>query len=440
MNTNIVVITSHFLRPHIEEIYSNLDLECNIKVVAYDNFKTIHKIYDKYAASTHGFLVSGTAAKAAIEVVEHEIKRPIISFEIDSAGLYRSILDLLLEKRDLNMNRLIVDFMIPLEGGITANDFLKWMDLNYNKSNMDIWSEALNNKESFTKLENQILNEILRLWNMDAIDMVLCQYSNLIPILEEHNIPYKYPIPTPLFLKDLTKRFMYFLSLEYMRENLPVMISISASDNKLNTEDNIQLIAHHINNFFQSNAINCVIQKEKSHCSAIITVDNLHQITNNEKNCNLSVYLNKHIDFDVSIGYGIGLNLEMAVHNAYTAQRESLLSGKSFIFTENGNLIGPLSSKECMVIENQAIYDIGKIAKNSSLSAITIKKIIAIIKINNSNMITTQDLSSHLKSTVRNANRILKNLEKSGYAKITCTQTTNIKGRPTKVYELNFHI
>ena len=153
-----------------------------------------------------------------------------------------------------------------------------------------------------------------------------------------------------------------------------------------------------------------------------------------------SVYLNKYIDFDISIGYGIGINLEMAVNNAYTAQRESLLSGKSFVFTENGNLIGPLSSKECMVIENQAIYDIGKIAKNSSLSAITIKKIIAIIKINNSNMITTQDLSLHLKSTVRNANRILKNLEKSGYAKITCTQTTNTKGRPTKVYELNFHI
>ena len=184
----------------------------------------------------------------------------------------------------------------------------------------------------------------------------------------------------------------------------------------------------------------CNTRRNNAHCSTIITVENLHQITNNEKNCNLSVYLNKYIDFEISIGYGIGINLEMAVNNAYTAQRESLLSGKSFVFTENGNLIGPLSSKECMVIENQAIYDIGKIAKNSSLSAITIKKIIAIIKINNSNMITTQDLSLHLKSTVRNANRILKNLEKSGYAKITCTQTTNTKGRPTKVYELNFHI
>ena len=113
---------------------------------------------------------------------------------------------------------------------------------------------------------------------MDAIDMVLCQYSNLIPILEEHNIPYRYPIPTPLFLKDLTKRFMYILSLEYMRENLPVVISIFASDNSLNTEENIQLIAHHTNKFFQSNAINCVIQEEKSHCSTIITVENLHQV------------------------------------------------------------------------------------------------------------------------------------------------------------------
>ena len=61
------------------------------------------------------------------------------------------------------------------------------MDLNYDKSHIDIWSETLN-RENFAKLEGQIINEILRLWNMDAIDMVLCQYSNLIPILEEHNI------------------------------------------------------------------------------------------------------------------------------------------------------------------------------------------------------------------------------------------------------------
>ena len=54
--------------------------------------------------------------------------------------------------------------------------------------------------------------------------------------------------------------------------------------------------------------------------------------------------------------------------------------------------------------------------------------------------ISKPEKSSLESQPLLNANRILKNLEKGGYAKITCTQTTNIKGRPTKVYELNFHI
>ncbi|MFR2269920.1 MAG: hypothetical protein ACLS50_02710 [Clostridium sp.] len=414
-------------------------MDCNINVVAYDSIDKIHKVYDQYAACTDGFIVSSSAAKAILEMVDHEIKRPIISFEIDSTGVYRSILNLLLRNRNLNMNRVILDFMIPLEIGVTANDYLNLMDSDYEQYPIDIWSKNLS-KDSIKTLETQIVNEILRLWNMDAIDIVLCQYSNIVPILEKHNIPYEYAIETPVFLENVVKKFMYLISLDHMHENLPVMINVAASDNTLNTDKNIELITKHINDFLSSNMINSAMHKNNASACAVITVDNLHQITNNEQNCNLSVYLDKHLDFEVSIGYGIGLNLDMAIKNSHTARREALLSGKSFIFTEKGNLIGPLNSKACMVIENHAIYDIGKIAKNSSLSAVTIKRIISILKLTNSNMVTTQDLSSHLKSTVRNANRILKNLEKGGYAKITCTQTSNIKGRPTKVYELNFHI
>ena len=439
MNTNIVVITSHFLQAHLEEMFSKLDLDCNINVVAYDSIDKIYKVYDQYAACTDGFIVSSSAAKAILEMVDHEIKRPIISFEIDSTGVYRSILNLLLRNRNLNMNRVILDFMIPLEIGVTANDYLNLMDSDYEQYPIDIWSKNLS-KDSIKTLETQIVNEILRLWNMDAIDIVLCQYSNIVPILEKHNIPYEYAIETPVFLENVVKKFMYLISLDHMHENLPVMINVAASDNTLNTDKNIELITKHTNDFLSSNMINSAMHKNNASACAVITVDNLHQITNNEQNCNLSVYLDKHLDFEVSIGYGIGLNLDMAIKNSHTARREALLSGKSFIFTEKGNLIGPLNSKACMVIENHAIYDIGKIAKNRSLSAVTIKRIISILKLTNSNMVTTQDLSSHLKSTVRNANRILKNLEKGGYAKITCTQTSNIKGRPTKVYELNFHI
>ena len=74
--------------------------------------------------------------------------------------------------------------------------------------------------------------------------------------------------------------------------------------------------------------INSAMHKNNASACAVITVDNLHQITNNEQNCNLSVYLDKHLDFEVSIGYGIGLNLDMAIKNSHTARREALLSGK----------------------------------------------------------------------------------------------------------------
>ena len=182
MNTNIVVITSHFLHSHLENMFSKLDLDCNIKVVAFDSIEKIHKVYDQYAACTDGFIVSSSAAKAVLEMVDHEIKRPIISFEIDSTGVYRSILNLLLRNRDLNMNRVILDFMIPLEVGVTANDYLSLMDSDYEQYPIDIWSKNLS-KDSIKKLETQIVNEILRLWNMNAIDIVLCQYGNIVPIL-----------------------------------------------------------------------------------------------------------------------------------------------------------------------------------------------------------------------------------------------------------------
>ena len=50
-----------------------------------------------------------------------------------------------------------------------------------------------------------------------------------------------------------------------------------------------------------------------------------------------------------------------------------------------------------------------------------------------------KELAERMGSTVRNANRIIQNLENGGVAKLAYTQTTNAKGRPVKVYELYFN-
>ena len=62
------------------------------------------------------------------------------------------------------------------------------------------------------------------------------------------------------------------------------------------------------------------------------------------------------------------------------------------------------------------------------------------MKMNESDTITTQELASRLGGTIRNANRILHNMEKGGVARIAYARTTNTKGHPTKVYELHLDL
>ena len=90
------------------------------------------------------------------------------------------------------------------------------------------------------------------------------------------------------------------------------------------------------------------------------------------------------------------------------------------------------------MIENTFNRKCTYIAKKCKLSTITIQKLMTYQKLTGDNKVTTQELSSRFGVTIRNANRILQNLQKGGCASVVYTRTSNSKGRPTKVYELNF--
>lgn len=74
-------------------------------------------------------------------------------------------------------------------------------------------------------------------------------------------------------------------------------------------------------------------------------------------------------------------------------------------------MIGPLGSSDRRVIQNQYVQNLGKIAKQCNLSPVTIKKVLASTHAAGSNKITTHELAERMGSTVRNANRIIQNLE-----------------------------
>lgn len=57
---------------------------------------------------------------------------------------------------------------------------------------------------------------------------------------------------------------------------------------------------------------------------------------------------------------------------------------------------------------------------------------------NGNTRLTTQELAERLGVSIRNANRILKNLKTGGIATLVYTQSSISKGRPINIYELNF--
>ena len=290
MRRKIVAITSQYLKEPISQIVSELKLNCDIQVVSYNKFDTISEVYDSYAGDTDGFLISGKIAKAAIESTAHAYNRPIVSFEIDIAGLYRALLNLLISNRDLDMDRIILDFLIPIDGGCTATAFLKELDIDTVPPHINNWTKALT-RTSISTIENHVLSELIRMWNNNEMDMVLCQYSNILPELRAHGIPTIYPLPSVSHIRDLANELLSTIELEHMRSNLPVIINVSPRSSTDNTPENIQQIYVCMEDFFKKNLMNCISQKVDNHCSALTTVEMLQHITHNNKVCELNEFL-----------------------------------------------------------------------------------------------------------------------------------------------------
>ena len=111
-------------------------------------------------------------------------------------------------------------------------------------------------------------------------------------------------------------------------------------------------------------------------------------------------------------------------------------AGASCIMDEKKNVKGPLNG-DVIEMRGDMSDQAYAMAEKCKLSTLTMQKLMSIIKMKGSNRLTTQELAERLGVTVRNANRILNNLEKGGAAEIVHTLSVTSKGRPVKVYELN---
>ena len=437
MSFKLLFITSHYFYQPTQDALKRLQLPCETAVVPYDNFSHISQVYSQYADQYDACFTSGEIARHAIELAHPHITKPLVEFQISPNALHRDILRVMLDTRNTNLSRIAMDFLIPLDSGFSVADFLKMEDIEPVYADNKVQTQNIGITDSYT-IESLVFDRIAELWKNNAIDLVICQYSSIIPKLQAEGIPYRCSFVSDNHLRSLIHDVLVRLELQQLQENHPVIVQIFPRYTSSVTPLQYQQLYGHIQQFVQSNLMECVVQDSGNCCILITSIKLLRFLTDNFQVCRLSAYLESKVDFTILVAYGIGTTVSHAMNNVQLASKEAKILGKPFIVDGKGSLIGPLNSPQHMVVPSSAMSDVSDIAKRCSLSAMTIQKIITILQNTGSDKITTQELASRLNTTVRNANRIMQNLCMGGVAVPVYTQASHSRGRPVQVYSLDF--
>lgn len=238
--------------------------------------------------------------------------------------------------------------------------------------------------------------------------------------------------------QSLVETLLAQIELSFFRENLPAAITISGTSSEIGEKDRAQLKTA-LYALKAELALDMIFQETPTGFQLFTSAKYINYLTDHFQTSFLSVRLKEDYGFPVSVGYGIGKNITEARSHAEAALKESFYAKGSFVIDENGNLIGPLNRSHCVTIQKTMSEQLYRIAEQCKLSTLTIQKLNTILQITGTNKMTSQDLSEHLGVTLRNANRILNQLEKGGAATMVYSHSSTSKGRPVKVYELHFN-
>lgn len=437
MDIKLLFITSQYFAQPTRDALARLNIPCQTRVIPYDDFKHIAEIYGMYAHQYDACFTSGVIAKQAIEMVYPHPGKPLIPFQISPNALHRDILRFVFETRSTDFSRIAMDFLVSLDGGWSVADFLNMEDIERVYADNATHTRTIGTQNNFT-IEKLVLERIIRLWENREIDFVICQYSSIVPRLQELGIPFRCSFVSDQQLKQLIQDVLVKIELNQLHNSHPAIIQIFPRHHTQDTSRYIRQIFELLHGYIHNNMIDCVLQENAQCCTIIASVQILRFLTNDFQECGITAWLESQIDIPVSVGYGIGTTVPHAMNNVQLASREAKLVGKSFIMDSGGNLIGPLSSENHMVISSSSQTDVSEIARRCNLSSMTIHKLQALVHSSGSDKITTQELAKRMGTSLRNANRIMQNLCQGNVAKPVYTQSSHSRGRPVQVYCLDF--
>ncbi|MFB5281609.1 transcriptional regulator [Peribacillus sp. Hz7] len=427
----IGVITAPHSIEEIKQIEPYIQDQCELSFIPYRQLSEIKELYKSHHLFYDGILFSGELGYKIWQQECTVFQTPTYYLHIPEGDFYKRLFAISNANKHLNFSRVYIDFINKENNYMGIKEVLKKEEFPF--SNEMDYSEAIYEKT---------IQQHLSLWQQGKIDLSITRVSNIVELLNQAGIPNIFIFPSKASILEQIQQIINELQISNLLENQWTIgiITIENQDN-ISDLDFKQILLHKaLLEFNEKEKPLSVIQKKHANFEVITSYAELKNLTNEFTECSLLQYLNQTLPFHVHIGWGIGTTLYAAKTSAQTAnkQAESNNFPCSYVITANEEVIGPLGEETCLHFTNTVDPQLEKLSETLGISSLRIQKIMAVISKLQTNELTAEDLAYHLGLTLRQANRILNTLEENGAAHISYRKQEKLRGRPKKVYKLDF--
>lgn len=410
---------------YIEDVIEENDFGCKFYVYTYEKLDEILEIYEECKGKVDGMFFSGELGFIYINQKIEDLAIPCKFIAYDTNHVFAVILDFILEYPHIPLNRVYIDFLVPLNNYYGIKEFIKEKHLPICNESNSLSHEDMLNLGKF-------------LWENDKIDMMLTRSISNINNIKESGVPFIPILPTEKMISDAIKTALMEIRVTKTKTDSSIICLVEPvyeSEVNINQREYTEVTMYKaLVDIKKELNININISQLTGRFE-LLYYDNEEEL--NLKNTKYIIDNLKRLDeFDFNLGVGISSSLDESRYLAETALNEAIAYGVNdgFAAYENGDVSGPLSQGSLLTY-NIINTRVEKFAKDNSVNVTNMARIVGIYHQNKDEIINSSKLSEWLNITPRSCNRIIQQLLKHQLIEEISIEENKGKGRPALNYK-----
>ncbi|UQZ87908.1 hypothetical protein C4J81_01210 [Deltaproteobacteria bacterium Smac51] len=446
----VAVISTEYLKEYISRCLDRMSLDIDFSFYVFHDIDELADIFRSIPEEVKGVITGGAVPASILRRMFPDTGRVIKAFNNDDAGIFKLFLKIFKDNPGMGTDRIYADFLEV--AGIGTNEYL----FGDNEIGFDETSTQMITQrpvEEILAMEDYFYYKHLSLWQAGKIDYSLSRFSNIVPRLEAAGVNVHFAYPGQSYMRSICLETVQNVRILELRDHqaAAMVVTIRVPEEESPVEGQagfrpdrefrlrLECLNQALRRFSTVYQLDLILRPQQRGFEVLTARKVLAVITDNFQTCRLQDFLLDRLDFDIYVGYGIGVDMYQARINAVDAVREAgrLPFGASCLVNERDELIGPLRSGNKLVVSREVSEPIRSAAKSSGLSYLTVQKVMAAVRSTRDHCITSKELAHKLAITKRSANRFLSALSEAGLAEAIEVRRSTTKGRPERIYQVD---